>query len=83
MDDFDRKVLRRQWLNQVLSWCIRGTVGGVTYSREQTLAIIEKDLQEGEDIGATIPEATIIRDMFKYGRSVKEIEAHIRFVLRQ
>lgn len=82
MDDLDRKIVRRQWLNQVLSWCIRGSVRDVTYSREQILSIIEKDLQEGKDIVTAIPEATIIRDMFKYDWPVKEIEGHIRFVLR-
>jgi len=76
-DDLARKILRRQWLNQVLSWCIRGSIGGVEYTREQQQGFIEKDPLAIE----RIPEASILLQMFKTGKTTKEIETYLRHVL--
>lgn len=78
MDDFDRKIIRRQWLNQALSWCIRGSVEGVTYTREQIQDIIEDDKIAAE----RIPEASILLQMFKTGKATKVIEVYLRQILK-
>ena len=64
-------------MNQVLSWCIRGSIGGTEYTREQQQDLIEKDPLAIE----RIPEASVLLQMFKTGKTVKEIETYLRQVL--
>lgn len=65
----------------MLSWCIRGTVKGVVYTRKQVLRHIEEDLQQ-EDAVVIVSEAPEIHQMFKTGKATKVIEEYIRQVLR-
>ena len=77
MADFDRKVIRRRWLNQILSWCIRGWVDGEQYTREQIVKFIEEDAQALKNV----PEVVVLLRMFKIGMSEKSIGAYLREVI--
>lgn len=75
--DLEKQILRRQWLNQILGWCIRGSVGGVTYSREELFPLISED----KDAAQNVPEHSEVVRLFESGATPKEIDIYIRSVL--
>ena len=78
MDDLDKAVCRRLWLNQILSWCIRGSVKGVEYTREQIYDLCSQD----EDARANIPEFNDVCYLLNTDCSVKDIEKWLRIALK-
>lgn len=75
-------VLRRQWLNQILSWCIRGSVNKVVYSRDEVISFVVDDILANKDMRESIPEASIVLQMLKDDVTAKEIEVYLRKALK-
>lgn len=81
LDEVCNAVVRRQWLNQILSWCIRGSINKVEYSRDEIISIIVNEILINRDLVDTIPEATKVLQMFRDGLSAAIIEKYLRMVL--
>lgn len=79
MDLFCKRVTRRMWLNQILSWCIRGSIKNVKYSRGELIELIKQD----EGALREIPEREFIFDMLQMDVAKVVIELFIRKALTE